>query len=109
MAPPTAGKDKEHTTGHGLERLPCNVVLISTHNQHSIDHLAMASTKLLALGFVVLLGVGLASAVRVARYSESDAQGAGTGEGGGGGYVNGAGSGSGSGSGSGQSSASGAH
>ncbi|KAL6643157.1 hypothetical protein ACP70R_021338 [Stipagrostis hirtigluma subsp. patula] len=47
----------------------------------------MASTKLLVLGFVLLLSIGLVSAVRVARYSSSE--GTGAGGGGGGGYMNG--------------------
>jgi hypothetical protein len=42
----------------------------------------MAGTKLVALGFIVLLSVGLANSARVARYSS--AGGTGTGEGGGG-------------------------
>jgi len=32
----------------------------------------MAGTKLIALGFVVLMSMGLANAVRVARYSSAD-------------------------------------
>ena len=47
----------------------------------------MAGTKLVSLGLIVLMSMGLANAVRVARYSSAD--GTGTGQGGGGGYVNG--------------------
>uniref|UniRef100_A0A0E0EYJ5 Uncharacterized protein n=1 Tax=Oryza meridionalis TaxID=40149 RepID=A0A0E0EYJ5_9ORYZ len=67
----------------------------------------MAGTKLAALGFVVLLSIGLASAARVERYSSS--QGSGTGGGEGGGSVNGGGAGKGSGVGSGSSNYYGAH
>ena len=49
----------------------------------------MAGTKLVALGFIVLMSMGIANAVRVARYSSAD--GTGTGGGWGGGYVNGGG------------------
>nr|CAB3461248.1 unnamed protein product [Digitaria exilis] len=45
----------------------------------------MAGTKLVSLGFIVLVSMGLASAARVARYSTAD--GTGTGGGGGGGYM----------------------
>jgi len=57
----------------------------------------MAGTKLISLGLIVLMSMGLANAVRVARYSSADGTGTGGGEGGG--YVNGGGSGSGSGTG----------
>uniref|UniRef100_A0A0D3HEA5 Uncharacterized protein n=1 Tax=Oryza barthii TaxID=65489 RepID=A0A0D3HEA5_9ORYZ len=58
-------------------------------------------TRVLALGFIALMTLGLANAVRVSRLSNSD--GTGAGGGGGGGYLNGGGSGFGSGAGSAQS------
>jgi hypothetical protein len=58
----------------------------------------MVGTKVLAIGFIFLLGISsIANAARVARYSSSE--GSGKGEGEGIGYANGAGSGSGSGTG----------
>ena len=73
----------------------------------SRSQVTMASNKVTALGFIVLMSMGLANAARVARYSSAD--GTGTGGGWGGGYVNRAGSGSGSVVGSGESSTSGVH
>ena len=61
-------------------------MVASTINTHTIYHLepiilqeytaiegthTMVGTKLLALGFVVLLSIGLANAARVARYSSA--------------------------------------
>ena len=55
----------------------------------SRSQVTMASNKVMALGFIVLMSMGLANAARVARYSSAD--GTGTGGGWGGGYVNRAG------------------
>ena len=41
----------------------------------------MVGTKLVALGYVVLLSIGLANAARVARYSSASGVGTGGGEG----------------------------
>ncbi|KAI5002403.1 hypothetical protein ZWY2020_027053 [Hordeum vulgare] len=84
--------------------------LTSSYNSTHFDKIhTMVGTKLVALGYVVLLSIGLTNATRVARYSTGSAKGTGGGGGEGGGTVSGGGSGAGSGIGSGVSSSSGSH
>ena len=59
----------------------------------------MVGTRLVALGYVVLLSIGLANAARVVRFGSGSATGTGAGGGEGGGTVSGGGSGAGSGTG----------